>query len=205
MAKKKRPAFNLPSTKDAASVLPAEWVYRTDRPKRPEKRASSRSPVMMPEPVSQLPPAQAEPMSHISARATAPALIITKHCRYASAVGLIPIPLVDIAAMTAVRVNMVAELAAHYGLDFDRQFAKSLVASIVAAISGRVVAFRVARQLLRAVPSIGTAARLIVEPMSAYGATWTVGQLFDQHFAKGGTLFDFDASKGDSAQGVISS
>jgi len=35
-------------------------------------------------------------------------LIISRHCRYASAVGLIPIPLVDIAAMTAVRVNMVA-------------------------------------------------------------------------------------------------
>lgn len=142
-------------------------------------------------------------MSHISGRATAPAVIITKHCRYASAVGLIPIPLVDIAAMTAVRVSMVAELASHYGLDFDRQFAKSLVVSIVAAVGGRIVAFRVARQLLRAVPAIGTAARLVVEPMSAYGTTWTVGQLFDQHFANGGTLLDFDLSDVDSMRSPI--
>lgn len=124
--------------------------------------------------------------------ALAPAVIITKYCRYASAVGLIPFPLVDIAAMTAVQVNMISELAAHYGLDFDRQFTKSLVVSVVAATTGRAVVFRGARRLLRAVPGIGTAARLIAEPMSAYSTTWTVGQLFDQHFAKGGTLFDFN-------------
>jgi len=68
--------------------------------------------------------------------------------------------------------------------------------SVVAAISGRAIAFRVVRQLLRAIPSVGIAARLIAEPMSAYGATWTVGQLFDQHFANGGTLFDFDLNNG---------
>lgn len=105
--------------------------------------------------------------------------------------------------MTAVRVNMVAELAAHYGVDFDQQFTKSLVVSVVAAISGRAIAFRAARQLLRVVPSIGTAARLIAEPMSAYGATWTVGQLFEQHFANGGTLFDFDLSKVDSTRSPL--
>lgn len=193
---KKRPAFNLPSTRDTPSAPPAEWVYRTDRPPSRSKRPSVQPPVLTPEHASVIPPAPVEHASRLSARALAPALIISRHCRYASAVGLIPIPLVDIAAMTAVRVNMVAELAAHYRVDFDRQFTKSLVVSVVAAISGRAIAFRVARQLLRAIPSVGIAARLIAEPMSAYGATWTVGQLFDQHFANGGTLFDFDLNNG---------
>jgi len=39
--------------------------------------------------------------------------------------------------------------------------------------------------------------------MSAYAATWTVGQLFDQHFAKGGTLFDFDGGSAVDASSPI--
>jgi len=199
---KKRPTFNVPPSNTTASAPPAEWVYRTDSPE-PVATPAVQALAVLPEPASQPSPVATQPAPQPLAMAPASAAIITRHCRYASTVGFIPIPLVDIAAITAIQVKMVAALAERHKLDFDHQLAKALVVSVVAAISGRAVAFRIARRLMQAVPALGTAARLIVDPMSAYAATWTVGQLFDQHFAKGGTLFDFDGGSAVDASSPI--
>lgn len=131
--------------------------------------------------------------------APASAPIITRHCLY-SAVGFILILLVDIAAITAIQVKMVA---VRHKLDFDHQLAKALVVSVVAAISGRAVAFRIARRLMQAVPALGIAARLIVDRFQPMRPPGQSGSCSDQHFAKGGTLFDFDGGSAVGARSPI--
>ncbi|HYE85086.1 MAG TPA: hypothetical protein VEA16_01935, partial [Vicinamibacterales bacterium] len=76
-------------------------------------------------------------------------------------------------------------------LAFDRQVAKSLIATVITSMGATRFAYKTGARLVKAIPVVGTAGSMIAMPLSAYTLTWTLGQLFAQHFAKGGTLFDF--------------
>lgn len=122
--------------------------------------------------------------------------IVEKHIWYAAGAGLIPVPLVDMAAITAVNLKMIKELSAHYGVEFKDDRGKAIVGALAGGISTGLLAQNpAATGILRAIPLIGqTIASL---GMSVFGGafTYAVGQVFVQHFATGGTMLDFDTAK----------
>ena len=129
-------------------------------------------------------------------RDTAAQKIVEKHIWYAAGAGLIPVPLVDMAAITGINLNMIKALSAHYGVEFKEDRGKAIVGALAGGLSTGLLAQNpAATGILRAIPLVGqTIASL---GMSAFGGalTYAVGQVFVQHYATGGTMLDFDLAK----------
>ena len=114
--------------------------------------------------------------------------IIQDHVTYAVAAGAIPVPLVDLAAVTAVQLDAVRALARVYEIEFDPALGKGLIVSIIGASTGRLAA-----SLAKAVPGVGWMPATIANAAFAGASTYAVSHLFCAHFAREGKLEDMDA------------
>ncbi len=113
--------------------------------------------------------------------------IIKNHVGFAASAGLIPIPGADLAAVTAVQLNMLRQLAKQYDIKFMENIGKN----IITAVAGSSVA-RVAASLVKIIPGVGTVVgEMSMAAMSA-ASTYALGKMFARHFANGGTFDNFD-------------
>jgi len=116
---------------------------------------------------------------------------IKKYMYWSMGAGLIPIPAIDVAAVTAIQLNMVAELAREHRQDFSREAGRTFIAALVCGSLPAVMAGPFA-QLLKAIPLIGQTAGALAMPALAGASTYAVGKVFVQHFESGRTFSDFD-------------
>jgi len=116
--------------------------------------------------------------------------LVDRFSLWAGAAGLIPVPLVDLAAVGGLQLQMLRKLAAIYDVPYSENRGKSILASFAGTLipAGAAPA---AAGLLKSVPGIGTAVGALTMPTFCAGATYTIGRTFIQHFASGGTLLDF--------------
>lgn len=119
--------------------------------------------------------------------------IIRSHALYAAASGLIPLPVLDLAATTTIQLRMMAKLCDAYGLPFSQQAVKSAISALIAAGLPRATVGYPTISLVKGVPVVGPL--LGIATLPAYNAvvTWAVGKVFAWHFANGGELGDMDA------------
>ena len=120
---------------------------------------------------------------------------IRKHVAYAMGSGLIPIPLVDMAAVTAIQVKMVRELSQIYGVPFSQYRGRTVVTALIAGIGSDQLGRRVVGSMLKSLPLIGGIAGAASVPLMSGSATYAVGQVFRRHFANGGNLMNFDPNQ----------
>ena len=113
--------------------------------------------------------------------------IIRNHLAFAASAALLPIPVADFAAVSAVQLNMLRQLASLYRVNF----ADVLGRNIIAALAGGGIA-RVAASLIKAIPGVGTVIGEFTMPALSAASTYALGQVVASHFSKGGTLEDFD-------------
>jgi len=117
--------------------------------------------------------------------------VVKRLSLWSGAAGLIPIPLVDLAAVGGVQIEMLRRISKIYGVPFSENSGKALIAgiagSMIPASSGVG-----ATSLIKGIPGIGTAVSLLTMPTLSMGATYAIGMAFIQHFATGGTLLDFN-------------
>ena len=105
--------------------------------------------------------------------------------------GLLPIPLVDIAAVGGIQLYMLHKLSEMHDIPFSENQGKAVLSSLIGAIVPAIAA-RAAASFFKFVPGLGhIAGTLTMAPVSA-GATYIIGKVFIQHFASGGTLLDFN-------------
>jgi uncharacterized protein (DUF697 family) len=121
--------------------------------------------------------------------------IIKKYAYLSMGAGLIPIPVLDMAAVLGLQLRMVAVLAKEYKEDYfshdkGKAFIASLVGSSVPATGGPAIA-----SLLKRVPVIGQTVGVLAMPALAGASTYAVGKVFAQHFASGGTFLTFNPDK----------
>lgn len=124
--------------------------------------------------------------------------IVSRFTKWAFAGGLIPVPFVDMAAVTAANVRMLALLAKQYDIPFKKDAAKSIVSSLVSGIVPHQLALGtmgVAAPLMKSVPVVGQVVSIATMPVFSSAITWAVGRVFLQHFASGGTFLDLDPEK----------
>jgi|SRR5579871_1456942 len=121
--------------------------------------------------------------------------IVKRYSLYAAGTGLIPVPLVDFAAITAVELKMLADLSKIYGVPFEHDRVKPIVTSLIGGYASTKLGYGIGGQFLKAVPVIGQVLGVLAVPGFAAGLTWAVGKVFIQHFASGGTFLDFDPDK----------
>jgi uncharacterized protein (DUF697 family) len=109
----------------------------------------------------------------------------------AGAAGLIPIPIVDLAAVGGLQLQMVRRLSEIYGVPFSENSGKALIASLAGASIPTSSAIGAA-SVLKAIPFIGSVVSAFALPALSSGATYAIGKAFMQHFASGGTFLDFN-------------
>lgn len=117
--------------------------------------------------------------------------IVKNYSMWSAGAGLVPIPLVDMAAVAALELKMLKSLSAHYGIEFQTQRAKSVVSSLIGGVHGGLIT----GSILKLVPFAGSSL-LALTPFASGAITYAIGTVFIQHFESGGTLLDFDIARG---------
>jgi uncharacterized protein (DUF697 family) len=119
---------------------------------------------------------------------------VKKYTYWSMGAGLIPIPVVDLAAVAGIQLKMIAALAKQYSLPFSHDTGKALLGSVVGG-AGAAAAGPTAVSMAKGLPLIGQAAGAAAMPAVAGASTYAVGKVFIQHFESGGTFLDFDPAK----------
>ncbi len=107
------------------------------------------------------------------------------------AVGLAPIPLVDMAALTGIQLKMLHSLAKLYGHEFSNDPGKSIIGSLLGGgVSVSVSSSAV--QLLKNLFPLGRVASMVSASLFGGASTYAIGKVFIQHFESGGSFLTFD-------------
>ncbi len=133
------------------------------------------------------------PDSKITALAKAQP-IIKRHVLFSMGAGFIPIPIVDIAAVTAIQLDMLRQLCKLYDQDYNDSSGKAFVGTIAGNTLSRIAAHTVG-SVFKAVPIIGTALGGATVSAFSGATTYAIGQVVAQHFASGGSINEFDAEE----------
>lgn len=120
--------------------------------------------------------------------------IVRENMLWATGGGLIPVPMLDVVAITAVELKMLKELSSLYEVPFREDQVKSILTSLLAGVAAPALG-AITASLLKAVPILGVLSGSIAVPGAAAALTYAVGKVFVQHFASGGTFLDFDPKK----------
>ncbi len=116
--------------------------------------------------------------------------IIQNHVYTAMGVGMIPVPLVDLIAISGVQLNMLKKFGQLYDTPFSRDIAKSSIATLLGGVIP-VSLSGVLASMIKAVPIVGHTTAAIVMPAASGAMTYAVGKVFVQHFESGGTFLNF--------------
>jgi uncharacterized protein (DUF697 family) len=130
-------------------------------------------------------------MSEANVRQAEALHIIKSKVGWATGAGLVPIPFLDLAAITAVQVRLVQQLARVYEVPFRADAVKRIIGVVVGSGGAVLVAAPVA-SLMKIFPVVGTFLSTFVEPAAAAASTYALGHVFMQHFESGGTLLNLD-------------
>ena len=117
--------------------------------------------------------------------------VINKYAIWAMGVGLVPLPVVDIIALSGLQVKMLSVLARIYGVDFSENAGRSMIASLSSSVGAESVGKGLLGSVLKSIPLVGWVAGLLIVPAATGALTYAVGRIFSQHFESGGTFLDF--------------
>jgi uncharacterized protein (DUF697 family) len=113
--------------------------------------------------------------------------IVRNSVGYAMSAGLVPVPILDIAAVSGVQLNMLRQLAGLYQVGFMESLGKSCISAVVGGSLARV-----GSSLFKFIPGVGTLLGEISMAAFAGASTYAMGQVFIRHFKNGGTFEDFN-------------
>ncbi len=104
---------------------------------------------------------------------------------------VIPLPIVDIFAVSALQLDMIRQLSRVYDLEFSESQGKAIVSSLTtSAMTSAGV-----KSLLKVIPVIGTIVGGLTLAAFNGASTYALGEVFKRHFSGGGTFLDFDTDR----------
>lgn len=120
--------------------------------------------------------------------------LIKTYMPWSAGAGLLPMPLIDVAALIAVQLRMLSKISALYGLPFAESGVKSAVTSLLGSVVSTGVGASLG-SLVKVIPVIGSLVGVVAVPGVYCAATYAIGRVFVSHFEAGGTFLDFDPQK----------
>jgi len=120
--------------------------------------------------------------------------LINKYMFSSIAVGLVPIPLVDLIALSGLQLSMLRSLAKLYGIPFSKERGKALITALL----GGSVPLSFSRQLVslvKSMPVYGQVTGMLSISIFGGASTYAIGKVFMQHFESGGTFLTFEPQK----------
>jgi len=120
--------------------------------------------------------------------------IVDRHATYSAFGGVVPLPIASVAGITTIIIRMVKILSNLYGVPFERDRARAIVAGLVGGATPAGFAVVTTSTLFYVVPA-GALLGTVVSTISAIACTRSIGRVFIEHFESGATLNDFRTSK----------
>jgi uncharacterized protein (DUF697 family) len=117
--------------------------------------------------------------------------LVERFSLWSGVAGLLPLPVVDLAVVGGVQLQMLRRLSQIFDIPFSKNRGKAIMASFAGTIIPASTGLGVA-SMIKAVPVAGTAIGALTTPALSVGATYVIGMAFIEHFASGGTLLDFE-------------
>src|SRR5260221_1427639 len=116
--------------------------------------------------------------------------IVERYANWSAVGGVIPVPLANAAAITALMVRMIKSLSTLYDVPFERNRARAAVISLMGGVLPTGLATIAASTLTYFVPGYGLFS-LAVSSVTSSAFARSIGQLFIEHFENGATQIDF--------------
>lgn len=119
---------------------------------------------------------------------------IKNHAITAMGVGILPVPGLDLIALTGVQLSLLRKIGGLYGFALSDERGKKLLASVLGGYFPLVIAGPVG-SVLKFIPGVGVAAGVLAQSTLAGASTYAIGKLFLQHFESGGTVLDVNTKE----------
>lgn len=116
------------------------------------------------------------------------------YAAWSAGAGLIPVPALDLLAVSGVQLKMLSDIADIYGVPFKRELGKNLLSGLLGGLVPLSIAQGTA-SAFKAVPVFGALTALLLQPTLSGAAAYAIAKVFILHFESGGTLLDFDPGK----------
>lgn len=182
----------------AASPPPARKTAAAAKPRvSKEKSADSDAPPAATS--SSPPPTAAKPRP--TPATTTPSLrdqadvLVARAVPWSMGVGLIPIPLVDCAAVMALQLKLLRQLSELYKKPFAETQAKAVIASLIGGILPTAIAGGSAATFLKFFPGAGSLLGAATVSAASGASTLAIGKVFIAHFETGGSLLDVNPAQ----------
>jgi uncharacterized protein (DUF697 family) len=120
--------------------------------------------------------------------------ILKNHVYLSAGMGLVPIPIVDMAGLTAIQIDMIYKLSKVYNLPFSKDRVKSIISALAGSIAPVMLTGSVA-SFLKIIPIVGSFAGPLAVGGTGAAFTYALGKVFIQHFETGGNILNFDPVK----------
>ncbi len=115
---------------------------------------------------------------------------IKKNVLYSMGAGAIPIPLLDLAAVTAVQMDMIKQLCDLYYKDYNEVTGKALIAALTGSMTARYGA-----SIVKTIPGIGSLLGGVSMVVLSGASTYAVGQVCANFLAGNVNLENIDVDK----------
>jgi uncharacterized protein (DUF697 family) len=120
--------------------------------------------------------------------------IINEHILWSMGAGLVPVPLLDIAAVSAIQLDMLKQLCSHYGVAYTESEGKVFLSALTGSIAAKIAA-----NAIKLIPGIGSVIGGISMSALSGASTYALGQVAVGHFEGRGTFANFDLEKAKRA------
>lgn len=128
-------------------------------------------------------------------RQTQVASLLRSYALGSSGAALVTDSFLSSAAIAALHLALIRDLAAAYNVEFSKESARGISLALGVAFVPGWLGGEVQRSILRVLPVVtGVVGVIVVAGMSA-AVTYALGRTVIEHFEAGGTLVDFDVKR----------
>ncbi len=113
--------------------------------------------------------------------------LISRYAKYSAGVGLLGLPFINFAGVTAIQTAMVKSLCGKYGRTFRESAVRNIISGLLTSGSATLASPAV-ESVAVAVPLVGLPLAIATKPVLNGVSTYALGHVFAKHFAEGGSL-----------------
>ena len=113
--------------------------------------------------------------------------IVKTHVIWSIGAGFVPIPILDIAAVTLIQLDMLKQLCRLYEVDYSESKGKATLSTVTGSTFARIGA-----SAIKSLPGLGTILGSVSMPILSGASTYAIAQAVMMHFESEGDLFDLN-------------
>jgi uncharacterized protein (DUF697 family) len=134
------------------------------------------------------------PMEFASDKALSAMRVVRRYSAVSFAGGFIPLPFVDLLAVSSSQLAMLAEITAIYegGNIPSKERLRIVASAVLGSMVPQGLSAGVAGSAIKSLPVVGTIAGMVMMPGLSSAATFAIGKAFISHFESGGTFQEID-------------